>query len=229
MKLLPSAISVLTGLLMAAGYGQQVRVSVQYVELPHTLVTDLLASAETDGARLHDKAFALTKEGEAKILETCLIVCRSGEKATAESIREEIYPTEVTPPGLPCGDLGGLSPGDPSPMRQRTYTAFDTRDTGTTLEVEATVLPNGRSVRLRLAPEMVSRNRLETIAEYRDKRGDASIRMPIYETWRTNTSLTVRSGRFSLLSVIHPKPRQPAPFQDSRILLFVRADVLDGP
>src|SRR6478609_4130613 len=185
MKTLSLAISLLSGLLIASGHGQQVRVSVQYIELPHTVMTDLLADGETDEAKLHDQAIAFTKVGKAKILETSIIVCRSGEKALTESVREEIYPTEVMPPGLPCGGPIHLSPGDPQPMKQRTYTAFDTRNTGTTLEVEAIVHPDdSRFIELRLVPEIVSRNRLETIADYRDKRGDASIRMPIYEAWR---------------------------------------------
>ncbi len=67
--------------------------------------------------------------------------------------------------------------------------------------------------------------RLETMMEYKDQRGDASIRMPVYETWRTKTSLTVRAGQFSLVSVISPKRQAPAPFVDSRVLLFIRPDV----
>lgn len=229
MKSLFTAISLLTGLLMATGHGQQVRVSMQYVELPHTVMTELLADGETDGAKLHDKAYALTKDGKARIVETAMVVCRNGQKASAESIREEIYPTEVMPPSLPCGGSRGLSPGDPLPMKQRVFTAFDTRNVGTTLEMETVVSADGRSVDLRLVPEIVSRNRLETMAEYRDARGDGSIRMPIYEAWRTNTSLRVRSGKFTLVSAIHPIGRQAAPFVDSRILLFVRADVLEEP
>jgi hypothetical protein len=66
MKTLSIAISLLSGLLIAAGHSQQVRVSVQYVELPHAVMTELLAGGETDGSTLHDKTFALTKVGKAR-------------------------------------------------------------------------------------------------------------------------------------------------------------------
>jgi hypothetical protein len=95
------------------------------------------------------------------------------------------------------------------------------------LEMEAFVREGERLIDLRLVPEFVTRLRLETMREYLDERGDSSVRMPIYEAWRTNTQLTLRNGRFSLVSVFSPKRRQAAPFVDSRVLLFVRADVLE--
>jgi hypothetical protein len=206
-------------------------VSVQYVELSHADVTSLLAEGPAGGL-LHGKVMELVRANKARILETCIGVCQSGGKATFESIREEIYPTETQPPQLEFSigsSVPSLSDEEHYSLRQRAFSAFETRNTGTMLEVGAEVLADGRFVELRLAPEIVSRNRLETMVEYRDKRGDASVRMPLYETWRTNTSLTVRSGSFALVSAIHPKRPQPAPFVDSRILLFVRADVLETP
>lgn len=92
--------------------------------------------------------------------------------------------------------------------------------------MEAYIREGERLIDLRLVPEIGSRLRLETMREYLDERGDSSVRMPIYETWRANTVLTLRLGRFSLVSVFSPKQQAPAPFVDSRVLLFVRADVL---
>jgi hypothetical protein len=231
MKTVSIALSLVSGLLMAAGHGRQVRVSIQYVELPHADLTVLLAGSPGNES-VHGKAMELVRANKARILETCIGVCQSGGKATFESIREEIYPTETQPPGLPGTFSGPVSRSSQEPhysTRQRAFTAFETRNSGTMLDLDAEVMKDGRYVHLRLAPEIGSRNRLETMVEYRDKRGDASVRMPIYETWRTNTSITVRSGKFALVSVIHPKRPQPAPFVDSRILLFVRADVLETP
>jgi hypothetical protein len=44
----------------------------------------------------------MIKAETAKLLETSLVVARSGRKATTESIRERIYPTEYEPWELPC-------------------------------------------------------------------------------------------------------------------------------
>ena len=51
------------------------------------------------------------------MLETMMVVARSGEKATSEGISEFIYPTEYEPPEIPSevdipDKKGGLSPDD---------------------------------------------------------------------------------------------------------------------
>lgn len=230
MKSVAIACLILTGLLLETGHGQQVRVSVQYVELPHVELTALLVDSPENEA-LHAKAMEMVREKKARIVETCIGVCQSGGKSTIESVREEIYPTEVEPPELPCSI--GMSPpvtGFTLPEvnyspKHRSYTAFETHNTGTMLEMDVHVSEGERFVELRLVPEFGTRLRLETMREYKDERGDTSVRMPIYENWRTNTSLTLRAGQFSLVSVFSPKRRMSAPFVDSRVLLFVRADV----
>lgn len=230
MKSVAIACLILSAMLPSIGHGQQVRVSVQYVELPHSEVTSLLSESPGNAA-LHAKAMEMVRGKKARIVETCIGVCQSGGKATIESVREEIYPTEYKPPTLPCsiGESTApfILPESKSSLKHRAFFAFETRDAGTTLEIEGVdVLNEGRIVWLQLVSELSSRLRLETMSEYMDKRGDATGRMPIYETWRTNTGLTVCAGRFSLVSVFSPKRQVPAPFVDSRVLLFVRADVL---
>lgn len=233
MKAVSIAVVLLTGLFPSTGQGQQVRVSVQYVELPHADLTLLLADSPGNAA-LHGKAMEMVRANKARIVETCIGVCQSGEKATVESVREEVFPTEVTPPGISYSI--GNSPSNSVPPwlsetiyspKHRSYTAFETHNTATMLEMEVNVSEGERFVDLRLVPEFVSRLRLETMREYKDERGDSSVRMPIYETWRANTQLTLRSGQFSLVSVFAPKREQAAPFVEGRVLLFARADLID--
>ena len=81
---------------------QHVRVSIQYIEVPHPVLTEMLAGKEKGGPALHAKAIALTKDGKAKILETCMVVCRSGQKAIIESLREVIYLTDTDHRVLTC-------------------------------------------------------------------------------------------------------------------------------
>lgn len=210
-----------------------IRVSVQFIEVPHPVLTEWMSGSETSGPGLHAKAMVLTKTGGAKVLETSMVVCRSGIKATVESVREEIYPTEYAPPVLagsfnsvPGPRILPLSPINP---KFRSPTAFDTRNTGVTLEVEPTMGENDQIIDLRFSAEIVSRLRLETWMEHKDAWGNAPIRMPIFEAWRSQTSLTLQSGKFELASVITPKPDAPTPAVTRRILLFVRADTLPDP
>ena len=208
-----------------------IRVSLQFIEVPHATLTEMLAGRENSGQALHDKAFALSKAGQAKLLETCMVVCRSGEKAASESVREEIYPTEYAPPELP-GSFSSTparsNSGPPMNPAFRTPTAFETRNTGVTFEVAPTSDSDG-TIDLRLSPEIVTRLRLETWMEHVDQWGDGSMRMPIFETWRCNTSINVAPGKFEFVSALTPKANPPVPAVSRKILVFVRADILPAP
>lgn len=145
------------------------------------------------------------------------IVSRSGEKATIEIIREFIYPTEYEPPELPNqvavgGGLGGNAAGGNAggnifPVTPATPTAFETRNTGVTLEVEPTLGDDGYTIDLRFAPEIVE---FEGFINYgspiqtpaTDALGNPivvtitenRIEMPVFSTRRVNTALTIYDG-----------------------------------
>jgi hypothetical protein len=207
---------------------QHVRVSVQYFSLPLGTLNELFADETSGDAVLHEKIMALSKERKAELIDSNMVVCRSGQKATIESIREEIYPTEYEPPGLPIPtDQLPLIPHTANHFRPilSTPTAFETRNTGTTLEVEATY-ESPFLVSLRMVPEKVMHNGLITLSEHTDYWGKADIRMPVFETWRANTTMILKPGTYALVSSIKPKRALPVPFLENRILLFVRADLL---
>ena len=232
MKWMPLFLWLLSCGVAAAEQAQQVRVSLQFIELPHPLLTELLGGNETGGNALHAKAVSLTKEGKAKILDSCVVTGRCGQKLTLESIREEIYPTEYGPPSLPCsiGSTPGIVlPEPPSNPLYRFIGAFETRNTGVTFEVDASIEDDGKSIGLHLVPEWVTPVRLETWAEHRDQWGDASFRMPVYETLRVNSQVSVIPGMFELVSVITPKPVAPVPGASRKVLVFVRAEIIAVP
>jgi len=200
------------------------RVSIQYIEVPHAFLMELLGGEETSGSAVHAKTMALSKTGEAKILETSMVVCRSGQRALAEAILEEIYPTEYEPPGFePPNGFRWIDP------LTRSYTAFETKNTGMILEIQPTMGQNPKIIELRLLPEFIQRLRLDTWLEHKDEWGDASLRIPVFEKWSANTALTLQAGKFELASVITPTEQPPAPAPSRRILLFVRADVIETP
>src|SRR5690606_34434298 len=83
------------------------------------------------------------------------VTARSGQKATIEVIREFIYPTEYEPPELPTsvgsstvgglgigGGLTGAGSTSSFPVTPATPTAFETKNTGVTLEIEPTIGEN---------------------------------------------------------------------------------------
>lgn len=210
---------------------KSIRVCVQFIEVQHSSLTEILAGHEKSGQALHQKAVALSKHGQAKILETCMVICRSGQKASLESIREEIYPTEYPTSRMTWSvgptpeQLAAVAPVNPV---FRAPTAFETRNTGVTLDIAATS-GSDDAVELELSPEIVTPLRLETWMEHVDPWGDGSIRMPIYESWRVKSSIRVESGKFELVSALTPKANAPVPAVSRKILVFVRADILPPP
>lgn len=65
--------------------------------------------------------------------------------------------------------------------------------------------------------------------EYVDQWGDASVRMPVLETSRLNTSVSLMPGQFEMVGAITPKPNTPGPAVNRKLLVFVRADILPVP
>jgi general secretion pathway protein D len=145
------------------------------------------------------------------------VTAKSGQKATIEIIREFIYPTEYEPPELPnsTGVTGGIGGGvlgvggggGSFPVTPATPTAFDTRNTGITLEVEPTIGDNDFVIDLRFVPEIVE---FEGFINYgspiqspgTDALGNPvvsiitenRIEMPVFSSRRVNTSLTIYDG-----------------------------------
>jgi len=146
------------------------------------------------------------------------VTARSGQKATIEIIREFIYPTEYEPPELPnsvgttssfgfSGGLVGGGGGGSFPVTPATPTAFETRNTGITLEIEPTIGENDFVIDLRFVPEIVE---FEGFVNYgspiqspsTDALGNPvtsiitenRIEMPVFSTRRVNTALTIYDG-----------------------------------
>lgn len=207
-----------------------IRVCMQLIEVPHATFTSLMSGKENSGPALHAKVLGMTKSGKAKLVETCLVTTRSGHKATIESIREEIYPTDYESLDLPA-NLGNTPDLFRFPstalVRPLDAIAFETRNTGITLEVEPTVDFQSKQIDLRFAQETVDLEELVTWTEHQDRWGDASIKRPIFETWKTNTAITLQSGKIELANVFSPKPADAQSTATRKILCFVRADIVE--
>jgi general secretion pathway protein D len=147
------------------------------------------------------------------------VTARSGQKATIEIIREFIYPTEYEPPEIPqtfggqnnnqnaLPGAGGGAQNNSFPVTPATPTAFETRNTGVTLEIEPTIGENDFVIDLRFVPEIVE---FEGFINYgspiqttsTDALGNPvtnvltenRIEMPVFSTRRVNTALTIYDG-----------------------------------
>ena len=167
---------------------------------------------------------ALNQKKGIDLLSAPRVSTKSGQRAVIEIIREFRYPTEFEPPQIPqtFGNQGnnatGVNPitgailgggGSSSfPVTPTTPTAFETRNTGVTLEVEPIIGPDGMTIELNLVPQVVE---FEGFINYGSPIQTTStnpltgatttniitpnvINQPIFSTRKVTTSVSVYDG-----------------------------------
>ena len=108
---------------------------------------------------------ALNQKTGKDLLNASEVLVKSGQIASARSVRELPFPTDFDPPQIPqstnangiggigVGGIGGLSLGGNNfPITPTTPTTFKVEEVGNIIEVEATIAEDGSSVDVRLAP-----------------------------------------------------------------------------
>jgi general secretion pathway protein D len=158
---------------------------------------------------------ALSQRKGVDLLSAPSVMARSGQRAKIEVIREFIYPTEYDPPEIPnqfgsigFTDVGGASTGGGFPVTPATPTAFETRNTGVTLEVDPVLGADEFTIDLNLAPEVVefdgfinygspiqttSTNALGLVTPVIIT--ENRIEMPIFNTRKVTTQVTIWDGQ----------------------------------
>jgi len=215
-----------------ASLPRQVRVQVEYIELSLEETSALMADSKASKSDivLREHVTALIKAKKAKIIASQMLVARSGEKATSESIREFIYPTEYEPANLP--EKVTFEKGTESKTTLKdlatppTPTAFEARNLGATLEVEPTIGEGNRTIDLRLAPEIVYHVENTKWTTWKDKNGEANIMMPVMYTLRVTTAVAVANGKTSFLAALSPKDDKGVTDFSRKILVFVKCDIV---
>jgi len=153
-------------------------------------------------------------------------------RAVIEIVREFRYPTQFQPPQIPqtvgavrtessgiVGDLIPIGSTSTVPVTPTTPTAFETRNTGVTLEVEPVVGPDGVTIDLNLVPQVVefegfinygspilspSSTFLDTVASVirttpQNVITPNVINQPIFSTRKVTTSVSVWDGQTVVL------------------------------
>ncbi len=215
-----------------------VQVQVEFVEMSHKKLTELLFLSDpvsSDATELRTTVSGLVKGGDAKVLETMMVVARSGEKATSEGIREFIYPTEYEPPEIPekvtiPGQADGLTPEKLKLMwmmrTPATPTAFETRNLGSTFEIAPTLSADNRVIDLQLAPEIVWHTGNTVWVETKDGLGNVSkVEMPEFYKLAVSTAITCIDGQYNLVAALSPKGPKGATDMTRKVMVFVKCDV----
>jgi hypothetical protein len=168
---------------------------------PFSICAELFSLSLEDGAALRRKQLSdqdlyqaileKVEDGSSKQENLTILRGRFEESITTESIVEEIYPTEYEPPSN-LGD-GNIS--------SALATAFETRNTGLTMEFQAK-LNDDQTVSLRFAPEFVN------LVDRRSWGEDSAFtEMPVFESQRINTSLKLKLEQPALAGTINRPPQ----------------------
>jgi hypothetical protein len=179
-----------------------VRVDVQMVSLSVAdaarLVPDLQAPAKAEAAwtRLQTKM----ARGDAKLLAWPVLRMQDGRDATTEEAVEVRYPTEFDPPQGPT--VFGPDPLIYPTWGPRAQTAFETRNIGAKVYVDARVEPGGEAMRLIVTSEYVHPPVFKTWHTQRSPMGiDGLAEQPIFRSAKVRTDLRVHRDRPVLLGV----------------------------
>jgi hypothetical protein len=203
-----------------------IRVQVEYIEMPHEKLTALLEEkGDSDDAALRLKVRELIAAKDAKILETFVATTRSGGKATAGSVDEFIYPTEYEPM-----EIVEPPPEKSLPQAMKTPfcpTAFETRNLGSSLEINSAVDETGKIISLSLEPNMTWHTGNLVWAEDKDAFGNASkIEMPRIYSLSTNTSIACVDGKPQFVAALSPKSDRGEIDTSRKVMVFVKCDVI---
>jgi len=208
-----------------------IRTQVEHIEISHKDLTRLLMQDKADTADAKDlrmKVQAMVDKDEAKILDTQVILGRSGEKQRLESVEEFIYPTEYEPPGSEtmAADLrkAGVFPYNPA-----TPTAFEVRNLGSSLETEPIrgSDENEDLVDLRFLSELTWHTGNQVWIEMKDSAGNIhKVQMPDFYELTTNASITCISGQYVFVSALSPKNSEGKMDTERKVMVFVKCVVL---
>jgi len=213
-----------------------IRIFLQYIEVSHADLTNLMADAPS-GAALHGNAMALVEKRVARIMDSAILVVQSGHRAYLESFKEVIVPTEY---GLPTMSM------DPPPTAEQiakekeftsalghfarsTPSGWDTRNTGLTVQLDPVLSKDRRTVDLFLAPEWVEYHGNRIIRSMAAPSGKSDLKMPDFRTQRCVIQLSLTPEVIEFSAALNPLVQAPAPAQSTKVLLFVRCEVLGAP
>ena len=209
-----------------------VRIQVRLFEVSLTDLSNINRMPLLVKPNMYDAVQKLQKQGKAKLIHLTVMTARSGEKATSESIREMIYPTEYDI------DRGPYNPTADDPIFDLTAksfflrpygvppVAFETRNVGDTLEIEPTIGENGTTVDLRLGYERARHLGNTTWLTHKDEWGDANLFLPHFGSHRPTTALTLINGKMELIAALTPHKKAKSDSEEKRILVFVKATVV---
>lgn len=211
------------------------RVTAELIVVPVAICDAMLAKPRKtiNDSDLREQARQMTAKGEATILDTLVIATRAGQPAQNGAIQEFIYPTEYDPPELPTSVT--INPPDngataaTTPKTPFTASSFDARNLGTTFDLKSVALVQRKYVDLELSLDWVGFLGWQNFGKWKDEVASVDLVMPSFYVMNFRANLLVVPGLPVLAGVLSPKGEDGMPDPKRKVLLFVRAEILNPP
>ena len=201
--------------------------SIQYAKLMTNPLT------ESNHTKLRNKLFEQVKKGEAKLISNQSILCKSGKLAYSSSHKEFIFAAEYVLPSLQKTShrLHHSKKTNQEYQQSKTKhlptlpTAFESRNLGTTLELEPILDKSQKTIELTFRPETVKHVDDKTHTTWNTSSGKITDKLPVIYTLSTNTTSTLKTNQFRLIST-HSPELNGKPDETRKWLYFVKASIL---
>jgi Flp pilus assembly secretin CpaC len=184
------------------------------------------AKAPANATECRAALLKLLSDTKTTSLASVSVTTKSGQRATAESNQELVYPTEFNPaegraahsPSVPATQSGVDVP---------TPTAFEMKPVGARVEVDPVISPDGKIIDLNIAPELT--RHFGNIPQQKLKTAEgeqATMESPNIYSLKTQTAISLTDGGSGLAAVLLPPDEEGNADSTRRVLIFVSVRVL---
>ncbi len=203
---------------------KQVTAIVEFIEVDARTLSDWTFEnrLDTDGTPLRKMLQALVREGEARVVETSVIICRSGQRARTESVSEVTYTSELEQRELP--ESVSLSAGSEAEEGAVIGAATEYRNVGITTEVDAVIGADEITIDLNLAPSLIAVGE-PTVWPNAEVDANSRQEMPSFYRSKITTQVTLKDGRYAFLGTSKPLTPSLEGVDHSVLAIFVRGDI----
>ncbi len=196
-----------------------VQFHLQVIALPERLAVPLIPDLSDEGkvVAARGKLMKRLAEGEARLVAWTVLETKSGQRAIAEDLREIRYATEFKAGEVHVNlEVSEAADEEPREIKvkpkieaaglQPAPSAFETRNTGVTLEIEPVVGPDGITIDINLVPQHVWLHAYHDVTMKHDGK-TVVVQQPEFRTNKVTTSITMMSGQTTLLGVFSQSER----------------------
>ena len=213
-----------------------IQCQLECVELSHEDMTKLLFlrnQSLANATNLRKELQDMVAQNKAKVVDTMIVVAKSGQKATSESIMEYTYATEYEPSEVP--NSIGVPEKEITPLDIKVFdwmrtpptpTSFEPRNCGGNLEVEPSLSPDNKLIDLRFNWEIVDHEGEKAWLEYKDSSDNTyKIEMPKFYVKRVSTSITCVPASYTLVATVDPQNEKGVRDTSRKWLIFAKCEV----